>query len=113
MYNIIFIKENYPVLCEAAMKSFIFDKKIKDEINQENDFMSMYELNEFNQEIDNVKKNPEANNKYSFLAKQYNLYFTEYTNQLYLLKDIIGIENTLNTTDILRGYFQKNRFVKN
>jgi hypothetical protein len=114
MITLIEIKDKYPILFQSAMKYYIFDKKIKDKLNDKygiNSYNTIYELNEFNQEIENIKKNPNANNKYSSLAKKYNMYFTEYTNQMYLLKNIIGSQNMFVTMDMLRKYFQDNGYL--
>jgi hypothetical protein len=111
MDTVDFIKLLYPDVYETAKKLYTFEIKVHqllDDTYGKDTFNSILKLNEFNQEIDNVrnKVNGTEDTQLNRLAQKYNKYFDEYSLATYDLKMKIGVKETITIMESLQKYFK-------
>jgi len=107
--DILIIEVLYPKVYESAKKYHTFENKVYQHIDDTygiNTLDNILKFNEFNNEIDNVKKNILKDTQMNRLAQKYNKYFNEYIKETYELKLIIGYKDTIDIMNILKMYFK-------
>ena len=109
METVEFIKILYPEVYETAKKFHTFEVKVHqliDDTYGKDSFDSILHLNEFHNEIENVRQNKLTNTKLNRLAQKYSKYFDEYSKATYDLKKRIGAKETLTIMESLQTYFK-------
>lgn len=109
MDTVEFIKVLYPEVYEAAKKLYTFQMKVYqliDDTYGKDSFDSILHLNEFHNEIENVKKNKLTDTKLNRLAQKYHKYFDTYSLSTYELKTRIGAKETITIMESLEKYFK-------
>jgi len=104
-----FIEILYPEVYQTSKKLYTFEMKVHqllDDTYGKDTFNSILKLNEFNQEIDNVRNNKLKDTQLNRLAQKYNKYFDEYSLATYELKMKIGVKETITIMETLEKYFK-------
>lgn len=104
------IKNIYPQLYKAAKSYIFFDKKvikIFEETYGKNSINSIIKMNDYYNELQNVRNNTPSNTSLTQLARKSNEYFNKYAEQGFILSQAIGTANALTYTDILEDYLNR------
>lgn len=109
MDTIEFIQILYPEVYETAKKLYTFQMKVYqliDDTYGKDTLESIIQLNEFNNEIEDVRKNKLKDTKLNRLAQKYSKYFDEYSLATYNLRTVIGAKETITIMESLEQYFK-------
>lgn len=109
MDTIEFIQILYPDVYESAKKFYTFQMKVYqliDDTYGKDSLDSIIQLNDFNNEIEDVRKNKLKDTKLNRLAQKYNKYFDEYSLTTYNLKMLIGVKETITIMESLEKHFK-------
>lgn len=109
MDTVEFIELLYPEVYEAAKKLYTFQMKVYqliDDTYGKDSFDSILHMNEFHNEIENVKKNKLKETQLNRFAQKYNKYFDKYSLATYELKTKIGVKETITIMESLEKYFK-------